>query len=87
VVKVLFHSSVKELTNGQTSYDPEKAKDVSGLIDELGLRFGDPFREFLLGNQTCFILVNGSGLMKTGGYDTPLKSGDTIEILPFVTEG
>ena len=86
-MKVLFHGSVQELTNGKTSYGAGEARDVRGLIGELGDRFGAAFREFLLGERTCLILVNGKGLMMTGGYGTPLDSGDTVDILPFVTEG
>jgi len=86
-VKVLFHGSVQELTHGEPSHETAEVRDVRGLIDELGESFGAAFREFLVGDQTCFILVNGNGLMMTGGYDTPLHNGDTVDILPFITEG
>ena len=84
---VLFHANIQEYTSGEPSYESEGSRNVRGLIDELGERYGIDFRDFLIGDQTCFILVNGNGLMLTGGYDTPLSSGDTVEILPFVTGG
>ena len=86
-MKVLFHGSVRDHTSGEASFDPGEALDVRRLIEMLGERFGGPFREFLTGDQNCFFLVNGSGTMMTGGYDTPLKNSDTAEILPFVDGG
>ena len=86
-MQVLFHGSVRDHTSGESSFDPGEARDLRRLIEMLGERFGEPFREFLIGDQNCFFLVNGSGTMMTGGYDTPLKNGDTVEILPFVDGG
>ena len=86
-MNVIFHGSVQTFACAETSFDAAEVHDVRGLIDELGVRFGGTFREFLLGDETCVILVNGNSLMKTGGYDTPISSGDTVELFPFVTGG
>jgi len=57
------------------------------LIDELGSCFGPRFQAFLLGDETCLFLVNGKGILSTGGLDTGLVPGDKIEILPFIEAG
>ncbi len=79
---VSFHGNVKEHTQGAKSIEVADTQSVRTLIDLLGERFGGPFREFLLGDETCFFLVNGSGIMATGGLNTPLHAGDTVEVLP-----
>lgn len=84
---VSFHGNVKEHTQGAKSIEVADTQSVRTLIDLLGERFGGPFREFLLGDETCFFLVNGSGIMATGGLNTPLHAGDTVEVLPFVDGG
>ena len=86
-MKVLFFQEVQDYTSGEKSYEAESVQCVRTLIDHLGDLFGAPFKEFLLGDDTCFILVNGSGTMKTGGLDTPLSSTDTVEVVPFVDAG
>ena len=88
---VSFYGSVldyvgDERTDGRT-IEMGAAPSVRALIGLLGGRYGEPFLEFLLGEDTCFFLVNGASLMATGGLDTPLGAGDTVEILPFVDGG
>jgi len=86
---VTFYGSVQEHTFGEKSV--ELGQDlvydgsISAIIDLLGERFGEEFREFLLGDKTCFFLVNGT--MATGGLNTPLHPDDIIEVLPFVDGG
>jgi molybdopterin converting factor small subunit len=60
---------------------------VRELISKLGSHFDERFKEFLLGEETCFFLINGKGLMMTGGLDTKIKAGDKIEVLPFAQAG
>ena len=87
MMTVLFHGSVKDHTSDVKSLEIENIQSVCALIDFLGGQFGGEFKEFLLGDKTCFFLVNGGGIMRTGGLDTPLGSGDTVEVLPFVDGG
>ena len=84
---VLFYGSVKDYTLGEKSFDAHGAQSVHMLIDMLGKRFGDSFSDFLLGDETCFFLVNGNSIIATGGLNTQLSSDDTVEILPFVDGG
>ena len=90
-MKVLFYGNVQEYTSGEKSFEPGfKAgieQSVRTLIDLLGERFGARCKEFLLGEHSCFFLVNGKGIMTTGGLGTPLHAGDTVEVLPSVGGG
>ena len=90
-MKVLFYGSVREHTNGDKSYEfPDTSESclcIRDLIGKLGGYYGAAFRDFLLGSETCFLLVNGKGIMMTGGLDTKLLPGDKIELLPFVQAG
>ena len=86
-MKVSFHGSVQAYTSGKTSLDLEGAQSVRMLIDLLSGQYGARFAEYLLGDGTCFFLVNGSSIIQTGGLDTPLNQGDRVEILPFVDGG
>ena len=102
-MQVLFHGAVQEYTAGETSFEPsfetslkasfEPALEttgvgtVHGLIDLLGTRYGKPFRDFVHEVESCVILVNGRGIMLTGGMATAIQEGDTVTILPFVGAG
>jgi len=57
------------------------------LVNALGGHYGEKLKEFLPGEETCFFLFNGTGLILTGGLDTKLNNGDKVEILPFVDAG
>ena len=85
---VSFHGEMtRKFTAGDKKADMEGQKTVRALVDELGEKYGERFKEFLLGTGTCFFLVNGSGIMTTGGLDTKLSENDRVEILPFVEGG
>jgi molybdopterin converting factor small subunit len=86
-MKVLFYGAVLEYTNGEKSLEFDGCSNVRELINELGGHYGLRFREFLLGEETCFFLINGKGLMMTGGLNTSLGSDDKIEVLPFADAG
>jgi len=60
---------------------------VRDLINILSGHFGEDFQDFLLGKETCFFLINGKGIMMSGGLDTKLNPGDKIEVLPFAQAG
>jgi len=84
---VLFYGNALGHTGGEQSFAVEDSASVRSLIDTLGDHFGQGLKDFLLGDETCLILVNGKGLMPTGGINTPLSLGDRIEVLPFVEAG
>ena len=84
---VMFYGSVLDQTRGNKSLELENTKTVSALIDVLGGLYGKNFKEYLLGDDTCFFLVNGKALLATGGLNTPLSQDAKIEILPVAEAG
>jgi len=86
-MNVHFYGSALDFTGGAATYQPGGSPDLKSLISDLGGRFGDSFRDKLLANDSFLILVNGKGIMQTGGFDTKLSPGDKVEILPFIEAG
>ena len=85
---VTFYGRITEYTNGEKTFVPSVPHGaLSGLLDELGRHYGEAFESFIHGNETCLLLVNGNGVMLSGGLDSPLKPDDKIDILPFVDAG
>jgi molybdopterin converting factor small subunit len=85
-MNVIFYESVKNYS-GCDSMEIEYAETLNNLVDKLGNRLGEHFKEYLLGEGTCFFLINGKSIMRTGGLNTPLNPDDKIEILPVVEAG
>ena len=86
VIRVNFFESVQNHTHCP-SIEMETAENLNVLIKNLGEKFGEPFKEYLLADDTCFFLVNGKSIINTGGLNTPLHPGDKVEILPVVEAG
>ena len=84
---VTFYGLITRYTNGDKSYTPTAHATLRGLLEELGDYYGEQFFSFVSGNETCIILINGQGIMLSGGLDSALKLGDKVEILPFVDAG
>jgi len=86
-MKVLFYSNLLEYTSGEKSYEIEGCARVRELIGAVSDHYGEKLKEFLLRDDTCLLLVNGKGIMMTGGLDTKLSENDTIEILTLAEAG
>ncbi|MCL2180695.1 MAG: MoaD/ThiS family protein [Treponema sp.] len=86
-MKINFYADLLKHTNNEKSFEAKYSSSIRELIDELGSHYGTQFKDFLLGEENCFFLVNGTGLMMTGGLDTKLKPDDKIEMLPFAEAG
>lgn len=86
-VTVAFYGSVQVYTGGAESFIAKDCLNVRSLVDELGSHFGEGFRASLLSGENCFFLVNGKGIMSTGGLETALRPGDKVEVLPFIDAG
>ena len=86
-MKVIFYGKVLDYTNSDKYYEAHDCSCIRGLIDTLGEHYGERLKEFLLGEETCFFLINGKGLMMTGGLNTQLQPGDKVEVLPFANAG
>jgi molybdopterin converting factor small subunit len=88
IMDVLFYGKALEYTQNERSYTAAGAvTNIRELIDELGERYGEGFKAFLLGDEECFIVVNDTSLKMTGGLNTPLIPGDKVKILPFIDAG
>ena len=86
-ITVSFYGSVQVYTGGEGSFSAEGCPDIRSLVDELGSHYGERFKASLLSGENCFFLVNGKGIMSTGGLGTTLNPGDKIEVLPFIDAG
>ena len=86
---VTFYGRITEHTGGDSKFTPTpgECSSLRELIDMLGNYYGESFKSFLCGDETCLILVNSSGIAFSGGLDTPLNQRDKVEILPFVDAG
>ena len=84
---VLFYGNVIDQAKGAETFTSQNSQTLRALVDELGAHFGQAFRDFLLVEGTCFFLVNGMGVLYSGGLDMKLQPGDRVEILPFVEAG
>ena len=86
MLKILFYESVQNHSKCE-SLEAEVVETLRDLINQLGERLGESFKDYLLGEDTCFFLVNGRSILRTGGLNTPLEPNDKIEILPIVEAG
>jgi len=84
---VIFYGGVREYTSGLKSVEIDEAKNIRELIVKLIERFGKRFEEKLFSKESCFFLVNGKGIMTTGGLETPLSGNDRVELLQHVDGG
>ena len=85
---VTFYGRITEYTNGDKTFAPSAPhSNLRGLLGELGRHYGEAFESCIHGNETCLILVNGNGVMMSGGLDSSLKPDDRVDILPFVDAG
>ena len=86
MIKVLFYESVQNYS-GCESLEIEPVETLKDCIEQLGEKLGFHFKEYLLGEDTCFFLVNGKSIARTGGLNTSLNPNDKIEVLPVVEAG
>ena len=86
-MKVLFYSSILNYTNGEKFFEASGCSTIRELIEKLVMHFGERFKEFVFESESCIFLVNGRGIMGTGGLDTKLNPDDKIELLPFAGAG
>lgn len=88
-VKVKFFANFREATG--VDQVEVTAADVSSLLEELVKLFGERLAAELFSGEklkdTVHILVNGVGIMPTGGLKTRLAEGDVVAIFPPVSGG
>jgi len=88
-MEVKFYSSALKYTGGTVSVaiEPECCPDLNTLLNLLGTRYSEEFKNLLQKGEKWLLLVNSKAVMTTGGLSTQLKSGDTIEVLPLIGAG
>jgi len=92
-VKVKFFTSLREITGKKTDEILlQNTVTVKELLTLLSDKYGKPFKEYVYnrkGDVQDFLsfLVNGKNINVLEGFDTKLKQGDVIAILPPVGEG
>jgi molybdopterin synthase sulfur carrier subunit len=92
-VEVKFFTSLREITGKKADEIPlQTVSTVEELLNLLSEKYGEKFREYIYdkkGNVQDFLsfLVNGRNINVLQGFDTELKQGDIIAIIPPVGGG
>jgi molybdopterin synthase sulfur carrier subunit len=92
-VEVKFFTSLREITGKKTDeIQIQNATTVEELLTLLSEKYGKNFHEYIYnkkGKVQGFLsfLINGKNINALEGFNTKLKQGDTIAILPPVGGG
>ncbi len=90
-MKVRFSSAFLSLTKEREVEMEFEQISVRDMIEELGKKYGEEFKNRLLedGQLRRFVnvYVNGEDIRHLNGLDTIVKKGDEVSILPAVSGG
>jgi molybdopterin synthase sulfur carrier subunit len=92
-VEVKFFTSLREITGKKSDeIQLQNVITVEELLTLLSEKYGKKFREYIYnkkGKVQDFLsfLINGKNINVLQGFDTELKQGDTIAIIPPVGGG
>jgi len=92
-VEVKFFTSLREITGKKVEeIQLDHAITVKELLTLLSDKYGERFREYLYtreGQVQGFLsfLLNGKNINALDGFDTELKDGDVLAIIPPVGGG
>jgi molybdopterin synthase sulfur carrier subunit len=92
-VEVKFFTSLREITGKKSDeIQLQNVITVEELLTLLSEKYGKKFREYVYnkkGKVQDFLsfLINGKNINVLQGFDTELKQGDTIAIIPPVGGG
>jgi len=86
-VTVTFYGNITRYTNGDKTFIAKNHSTLRDLLNELSDNYGENLTAFIDSRDSCLILINGKGIMLSGGLDSPLDQNDKIDILPFVDAG
>jgi molybdopterin synthase sulfur carrier subunit len=92
-VEIKFFTSLREITGKKVDQlQLQNSITIDELVTLLSEKYGKNFREYIYnkkGEMQEFLsfLVNGTNINNMQGFDTKLKNGDVIAILPPVGGG
>ncbi len=92
-IEIKFFTSLREITGKKLDHiQLQNSISVYELINLLSKEYGKKFREYIYNRKGepqdyLSFLVNGTNINNMQGFDTKLKNGDIIAILPPVGGG
>ena len=92
-ITVKFFTSLREITGKkEDEIQSSSVITVDELLTQLSKKYGKQFMKYIYdekGNVQTYIqiLINGRGIKALQGFETKLKGGDTVAILPPVGGG
>lgn len=92
-VEVKFFTSLREITEKKVDHiQLQNAITVDELVTLLSEKYGKNFRAYIYNKkgevqEFLSFLVNGKNINNMQGFDTKLKDGDIVAILPPVGGG
>jgi len=92
-IEVKFFTSLREITGKKVDkIQLQSVITVEELLTLLSEKYGKKFREYIYNKKGkvhgfLSILVNGKNINVLQGFETKLKQGDTVAILPPVGGG
>jgi molybdopterin converting factor small subunit len=86
-IKVLFFGKLRELAVQQREVSLTDHARFIDLVDWLGREYGADFREEIGHKERWHFLINGRNYNPSDNMEVPLKDGDFVVFLPFLTAG
>jgi molybdopterin converting factor small subunit len=84
---VLFFGKLRELAVQQLEVSLDDGARFIDLVDWLGTEYGADFREEIDRKERWHFLINGRNYNPSDNMELPLKDGDFVVILPFLSGG
>ena len=91
IIEFVFYSAFKRIT-GEKKISLEVGSTVRDAIDALITKFGNEMENLLLEStgiikRSLIFSLNGIDIRKLKGFNTSLKPGDSIALVPAVAGG